>query len=269
MDPKHRDRIAFFRVCSGRYAPAMKVQHQRLGREIKLGNVMTFMANERVASEDAVRRRHHRHPQPRPDADRRHADRRRSARVQGHSVFRAGALPRRAPARPVQGQAAAEGLAAAGRGRRDPGVRDPRRQHAAAGRGGPAAVRSGRGAACQRIQGRRDLRRRGHRDRALAHLSRREGAPRLRARSRGIARHRRRRQPRVPRAEPLQPAGGDGALAAGRLPRDARARAADGARRSGTHGRPDHAGSGAGRRTEAHVEGEGTSPTRTSRAPSR
>ena len=54
MDPRHRDRIAFFRVCSGRYAPAMKVEHQRLGREIKLGNVMTFMANERVASEDAV-----------------------------------------------------------------------------------------------------------------------------------------------------------------------------------------------------------------------
>jgi peptide chain release factor 3 len=54
MDPKHRDRIAFFRVCSGRYVPAMKIQHQRLGREIKLGNVMTFMANERVASEDAV-----------------------------------------------------------------------------------------------------------------------------------------------------------------------------------------------------------------------
>ena len=54
MDPKHRDRIAFFRVCSGRYVPAMKVEHQRLGREIKLGNVMTFMANERVASEDAV-----------------------------------------------------------------------------------------------------------------------------------------------------------------------------------------------------------------------
>ena len=54
MDPKHRDRIAFFRVCSGRYAPAMKVQHQRIGREMKLGNVMTFMANERVASQDAV-----------------------------------------------------------------------------------------------------------------------------------------------------------------------------------------------------------------------
>jgi peptide chain release factor 3 len=54
MDPRHRDRIAFFRVCSGRYQPAMKVRHLRIGREIKLGNALTFMANERVASEDAV-----------------------------------------------------------------------------------------------------------------------------------------------------------------------------------------------------------------------
>jgi peptide chain release factor 3 len=54
MDPHHRDRIAFFRVCSGRYRPAMKVRHLRSGREMKLGSVLTFMANERVASEDAV-----------------------------------------------------------------------------------------------------------------------------------------------------------------------------------------------------------------------
>ena len=54
MDPKHRDRIAFFRVCSGRYRPAMKVDHQRIGREMKLGTVLTFMANERVTSQDAV-----------------------------------------------------------------------------------------------------------------------------------------------------------------------------------------------------------------------
>jgi peptide chain release factor 3 len=54
MDPNHRDRIAFFRVCSGRYRPAMKVRHLRMGREMKLSNVLTFMANERVASEDAV-----------------------------------------------------------------------------------------------------------------------------------------------------------------------------------------------------------------------
>ena len=54
MDPRHRDRIAFFRVCSGRYTPGMKVRHLREGREMKLGNALTFMANERVHSEDAV-----------------------------------------------------------------------------------------------------------------------------------------------------------------------------------------------------------------------
>ena len=54
MDPKHRDRIAFFRVCSGRYNSGMKVQHVRMGREIKLANALTFMANERVLMEDAV-----------------------------------------------------------------------------------------------------------------------------------------------------------------------------------------------------------------------
>jgi peptide chain release factor 3 len=54
MDPKHRDRIAFLRVCSGRYQPAMKVRHLRLNREMKLANALTFMANERMHMEDAV-----------------------------------------------------------------------------------------------------------------------------------------------------------------------------------------------------------------------
>jgi peptide chain release factor 3 len=54
MDPRHRDRIAFFRVCSGRYVPGMKVRHLREKREMKLGSALTFMANERVASQDAV-----------------------------------------------------------------------------------------------------------------------------------------------------------------------------------------------------------------------
>jgi peptide chain release factor 3 len=54
MDPKHRDRIAFLRVCSGRYTPGMKVRHLRSGRDMKIANALTFMANERVASEDAV-----------------------------------------------------------------------------------------------------------------------------------------------------------------------------------------------------------------------
>jgi len=54
MDPKHRDRIAFFRICSGRYSSGMKVQHMRLKREMKLANALTFMANERVHMEDGV-----------------------------------------------------------------------------------------------------------------------------------------------------------------------------------------------------------------------
>ena len=54
MDPKHRDRIAFFRICSGRYSSGMKVRHVRLGREMKLANALTFMANERVHKEDGV-----------------------------------------------------------------------------------------------------------------------------------------------------------------------------------------------------------------------
>ena len=54
MDPKHRDRMAFFRICSGRYSSGMKVQHMRLQREIKLANALTFMANERVHMEDGV-----------------------------------------------------------------------------------------------------------------------------------------------------------------------------------------------------------------------
>ena len=54
MDPKHRDRIAFFRVCSGRYTSGMKVKHVRMDREMKLANALTFMANERVLMEDAV-----------------------------------------------------------------------------------------------------------------------------------------------------------------------------------------------------------------------
>ncbi|MDR1854927.1 MAG: peptide chain release factor 3, partial [Azoarcus sp.] len=54
MDPRHRDRIAFFRICSGRYSAGMKVRHVRDGREMKLANALTFMANERVLKEDGV-----------------------------------------------------------------------------------------------------------------------------------------------------------------------------------------------------------------------
>lgn len=54
MDPKHGDRIAFFRVCSGRNRPGLRVLHVRLKRQMKLANALTFMANERMHTEEAV-----------------------------------------------------------------------------------------------------------------------------------------------------------------------------------------------------------------------
>jgi len=53
MDPNHRDRIAFMRVCSGRYSQGMKVKHRRTGKEMKLANAVTFMANERARLDEA------------------------------------------------------------------------------------------------------------------------------------------------------------------------------------------------------------------------
>jgi peptide chain release factor 3 len=54
MDPRHRDRIAFLRVCSGRLTPGTRVTHVRVGRQFKIPNPLTFMANERTALEEAV-----------------------------------------------------------------------------------------------------------------------------------------------------------------------------------------------------------------------
>jgi len=47
MDPQHRDRVAFLRVCSGVYNKGMKVHQVRLGKDVKIANATTFMASER------------------------------------------------------------------------------------------------------------------------------------------------------------------------------------------------------------------------------
>jgi peptide chain release factor 3 len=54
MDPRHRDRIAFLRVCSGAYEKGMKMRHVRLGKEVKVADAVTFLAGERSQLEDAV-----------------------------------------------------------------------------------------------------------------------------------------------------------------------------------------------------------------------
>ncbi|MGE4560926.1 MAG: peptide chain release factor 3 [Desulfobulbus sp.] len=53
MDPAHRDRIAFFRICSGKFTRGMKVMHHRLGKEINLSNATVFMAQERSHIDEA------------------------------------------------------------------------------------------------------------------------------------------------------------------------------------------------------------------------
>ncbi len=53
MNPFHRDRIAFFRICSGKFIRGMKVKHHRLGKEISLANATVFMAQNRENVEEA------------------------------------------------------------------------------------------------------------------------------------------------------------------------------------------------------------------------
>ena len=53
MDPMHRDRVAFLRVCSGRYSSGMKALHVRTGKDTKLANALTFMASDREIVDSA------------------------------------------------------------------------------------------------------------------------------------------------------------------------------------------------------------------------
>ena len=53
MDPGHRDRIAFLRLCAGRYVRGMRLFHARLDKEVRVADALTFMAADRVQAEEA------------------------------------------------------------------------------------------------------------------------------------------------------------------------------------------------------------------------
>jgi len=53
MDPAHHDRVAFLRVCSGKYSKGMRMHQVRLKRTVQIANAMTFMAGEREQIEEA------------------------------------------------------------------------------------------------------------------------------------------------------------------------------------------------------------------------
>ncbi len=53
MDPNHRDRIAFMRVCSGQYRKGMQLHSVRLGKSVRISDAVTFLAAERDQAEKA------------------------------------------------------------------------------------------------------------------------------------------------------------------------------------------------------------------------
>ncbi len=53
LDPKHRDRIAFMRVCSGKFERNKYYHHVRLDKDIRFSNPYSFMAREKSMLEDA------------------------------------------------------------------------------------------------------------------------------------------------------------------------------------------------------------------------
>ena len=53
MDPRHRDRIAFLRVCSGRFERGMKIRQVASGKWIAVNNAITFMARDRNTTDEA------------------------------------------------------------------------------------------------------------------------------------------------------------------------------------------------------------------------
>lgn len=54
MDPKHRDRIAFMRIVSGKYTKGMKLRHVRIAKDIQISDAVTFMAGDRDVAMSAV-----------------------------------------------------------------------------------------------------------------------------------------------------------------------------------------------------------------------
>ena len=53
MDPKHRDRVAFCRIVSGKYEKGMKMHHSRINKDIRISDALTFLAGDRELLEEA------------------------------------------------------------------------------------------------------------------------------------------------------------------------------------------------------------------------
>lgn len=53
IDPRHRDRVAFLRICSGKFSRNTFYKHVRLDKQVRFSNPYTFLAREKNVIEDA------------------------------------------------------------------------------------------------------------------------------------------------------------------------------------------------------------------------
>ncbi len=141
MDPNHRDRIAFARLCSGKLVRGMKAKHVRTGKAIGLHAPHFFFAQDRAIADEAYAGDVVGIPEPRQSAHRRHADRRRGPQLRRRAELRTGNHPPGPAHRCDEGEEAQAGAAGDGGGRRRPGVPSDRRLAGADRRRRSAAAR--------------------------------------------------------------------------------------------------------------------------------
>ncbi len=93
MDPNHRDRIAFLKICSGTFERNHNYLHVRSGKQLKFSSPTAFMAEKKSVIDFAYPGRHRRPARYGQLQDRRHLHRGREAQIHGHPVVRPRAVP--------------------------------------------------------------------------------------------------------------------------------------------------------------------------------
>jgi peptide chain release factor 3 len=102
MDPAHRDRIAFMRLCSGKFERGMKLTPSGSGKPIAVHSPDPVLRAGPRTGRGSLSGRYHRHPQPRHAARRRHADRARRSASPACRISRPNPAPRRAEVDPTK-----------------------------------------------------------------------------------------------------------------------------------------------------------------------
>ena len=205
MDPNHRDRIAFVRLCSGKLIRGMKVKQVRTGKVISLHAPQFFFAQDRALAEEA----HAGDVVGIPN----HGNLRigdtltegEDLNFVGRSELRAGDPAPGSSSRRHEGQEAEVRAAGAGRGGGGAGVSADRRLACAGRRGRPAAARRAARTARRRVPAGSGLGYARVPARALDRGGRSQGARSIRGDLPISHRGGSRRRPRVPGAQCLQP----------------------------------------------------------------